>query len=112
MEELFTRCKKTQQAWDASYSPNVTLQVYQMENKKHIRIEIPTWNGKIEIIFTALREGDMIHLQRQRLSKPWNVSLTGMKNVRTVEDSEIHIVNNSTLIKADRQTNELKIQLS
>ena len=41
-----------------------------------------------------------------------NVSLTGMKNVRTVEDSEIHIVNSSTLIKADRQTNELKIQLS
>lgn len=57
MEELFTRSKKTQQAWDASYSPNVTLQVYQLENEKHFRIEITTFNGKIETILTVLRDG-------------------------------------------------------
>jgi hypothetical protein len=90
----------------------VTLQVYQLENEKHVRIEIPALNGKIETIFTVLREGDMIHIQRQRSSKPWNVSSMGMKNVRNAEDSEFQIVHGSTLIKADSQTNELKIQLS
>ena len=54
----------------------------------------------------------MIHLQRQRLSKPWNVSLMGMTNVKNVEDLAFQIVKGSTLIQADRQTNELKIQLS
>ena len=97
---------------DYDYSNDVTLQVYQRENKNRVQIEIPTLSGKIETKFTFLGEGNMIHVQRPGLSKPWNVSLMGMTDVRDVKNAEFQIVNGSTLIKAESPANELKIQLS
>jgi alpha-D-xyloside xylohydrolase len=96
---------------DYDYSDDVTLQIYQLEDEKQVQVEIPTVDGKIETTFTVVRERTVIHIQRQGLSKPWNVSLRGITNVRKVEDAEFQIVDGSTLIKADRQTNELKIHL-
>jgi alpha-D-xyloside xylohydrolase len=97
---------------DYDYSDDVTLQVYQLDNERLVQIEIPRLDGKIETTFTVLREGNMIHVQRQGLSKSWNVFLMGMTNVRNVEEAKFQISNGSTLIKANPQTNELKIQLS
>ena len=97
---------------DYDYSNDVTLQVYQLEDNKHVQIEIPTLDGKIETMFTAVRDADQIHIQRQGVSKPWNVWLMSMTNVSNVEDAKFQISNGSTLIKADPQTKDLKIQLS
>ena len=97
---------------DYDYSNDVTLQVYHLEDEKQAQIEIPTLKGKIETTFTVLRKGDMIHIQRQGVSNPWNISLMGKKNVMSVEDAKFQVFNGSTLIRADRQTKKLKIQLS
>ncbi len=96
---------------DYDYSDNVTLQVFQLEVEKQTQIEIPTLNGNIETTFTILREEDLIYIQRQGLSKSWNVLLMGITNVRNIENTNFEIFNGSTLIKADRQIHELKIQL-
>jgi len=96
---------------DYDYSDDVTLQIYQLEAEKQVQVEVPTLDGKIESTFTVVREEDMIHVQRQGLSKPWNVSLMGITDVRNVEDAEFQSFNGSSLIKIDRQTNELKIHL-
>lgn len=96
---------------DYDYSDDVTLQVFQLEDEKKTQIEIPTVNGNIETTFTILREEDMIYIQRQGLSKSWNVLLVGITNVRNIENANFEIFNGSTLIKAARQIDELKIQL-
>jgi alpha-D-xyloside xylohydrolase len=96
---------------DYDYSNDVTLQVYELENKNQIQVEIPTLGGKIETMFSVLRKDDVINIQRQGSSKPWNVSLMGVTNVRNAEEAEFLISNGSTLIRVDSQTNELKIHL-
>jgi len=85
---------------DYDYSENVTLNIYQFENGKQVRVEIPDLDGKIETIFEIKRNENIIHIQRLGPSKAWNVSLMGME---TVDDS--------TLIKVDAKSNELKIEL-
>lgn len=96
---------------DYDYSDDVTLWVYQLDNERLVQIEIPRLDGKIETKFTVLREGDMVYVQRQGPSKLWNVSLIGVKNVKSVETAKFQIINGSTLINAEPQTDELKIQL-
>jgi alpha-D-xyloside xylohydrolase len=96
---------------DYDYSDTVTLQVYQLEGGKQVSVEIPSSDGKIETMFKMRREGNLIQIQRQGRSKAWNLLLVGVASVEKVENAEIEIVNNSTLIKGNHNTNELNIQL-
>ncbi len=91
---------------DYDYSDGVTLQVYQLEDGKQVRVEIPAVDGKITTTFDIKREGNMIHIQRQGLSTPWNVLLIGVKSVENAT-----IINDSAFIEAGAQMNELNIQL-
>jgi alpha-D-xyloside xylohydrolase len=91
---------------DYDYSDGVTLQVYQLEDGKQVRVEIPALDGKIETSFDIKREGNMIHMQRQGLSTPWNVLLIGAKSVENAS-----IINGSAFIEAGARVNELNIQL-
>jgi alpha-D-xyloside xylohydrolase len=96
---------------DYDYSDGVTLQVYQLEDRKQARVEIPTLGGKIEAIFDIKREGNIIHIQRQGSSNAWNVLLIGIDAVEDIENTEIGIVSNSTFIKIDGNTDKLNIRL-
>ncbi|HLO18767.1 MAG TPA: TIM-barrel domain-containing protein, partial [Anaerolineales bacterium] len=91
---------------DYDYSDGVTLQVYQLEAGKQTRVEIPTLDGKIETTFEIKREGSAVRIQRQGLSKPWNVLLVGIESVENAE-----IINGSALIKVNSETNELNLQI-
>jgi alpha-D-xyloside xylohydrolase len=95
---------------DYDFSEGVTLRVYQLEDGKDVKVEIPSLDGKIETMFNIRRDGQAIHIQRQGASKTWNVSLVGIDSVESVENAEIETINGSRLIKADHETNELKIQ--
>ena len=97
---------------DYDYSEGVTLQVYQLEDGKNVKVEIPSLDGKIETTFDIRREGTAIHILRQGLSKAWNVNLIGIDSVENMENAEIEIVNGSTLIKANGKSNELAINLT
>jgi alpha-D-xyloside xylohydrolase len=91
---------------DYEYSDGVTLQVYQLEDGKQVRVEIPAVDGKIATRFDIKREGNMIHMQRQGSSTPWNALLIGVKSVENAT-----IINGSAFIEAGAQVNELNIQL-
>ena len=96
---------------DYDYSDGVTLQVYQLEDGKNVKVEIPSLNGKIETTFDVRREGKTIHIQRQGTSKAWNVSLVGIDPVENMENAEIETVNGSTFVRVDGEMNELVIRL-
>ena len=96
---------------DYDYSDGVTLQIYQLEGGKQVNIEIPTSDGKIETTFYFQHEGNVIHIQRQGSSKAWNVSLVGIDSIDKIEDTEVDVVNGSTLMKVNAETSSLHIHL-
>jgi alpha-D-xyloside xylohydrolase len=63
---------------DYDYSDGITLQVYQVEDRKQVSVEIPSLDGKIATRFNIQREGNMIHIQRLGPAKAWNVLLVGI----------------------------------
>jgi len=81
---------------DYDYSDGVTLQIYQLDDGRNIRVEIPALNRKIETLFDVKRDAKNIHIKRQRSMKPWNVL----------------IVDGATFVQAGEQDNELNIQLA
>ncbi len=64
---------------DYEYSDGVTLQIYQLEDGRSIKVEIPSLDGKIETTFDIQRIENTIHIQRHGPEKPWNVSVDGTK---------------------------------
>ena len=93
------------------YCDGVTLHICQLNEGKQVSVEIPDLNGKTETTFSLKRERTMIYVQRQGASKQWNVYLAGIDSVKTVERTQIEIVNGSARIKIDREKNSLEIQL-
>ena len=89
----------------------MTLQVYQLEAGKQASVEIPTLDGRIETRFDIEREGNIIYIQREGPAKAWNIFLVGIASVDEIENTEMEIVNDSTLIKVNNETNELDIQV-
>lgn len=85
---------------DYDYSENITLNLYQLENGREVRVEIPSLDGKIETIFEIKRDENSIHIQRQGSSKSCEVSLNGIETLDGLKT-----------IKMDPKISELKIQL-
>ena len=77
------------------YGDGVTLHIYQLEDGKDARVEIPSVGGKVETIFNVKRQGNEIHIHRQGPPKKWNVSL--------------HEFENTINYEADEKDNEIKI---
>jgi len=96
---------------DYDYGEGVTLQIYQLEDGKEDSVEIPTLEGKIETRFVIRREGNAFHFQRHGLPKAWNVLLVGINSVEKIENAEIEIVNDSTLVKVQEKIDQLMVQV-
>ena len=96
---------------DYDYSDGVTLWVYQLEDGKNVKVEIPSLDGKVETTFNIQREGKAIHIQRQGSSKAWNVNLVGIHSVENMENAEIGTINGSTFVRVNGEINELVIRL-
>jgi alpha-D-xyloside xylohydrolase len=96
---------------DYDYSDGVTLQVYQLEDGNQTHIEIPTLDGKIETVFDVKREGNTINIQRQGLSKAWNVLLVRIDPIEEIDNTRIEIVKGSTLIEVNDNIDKLNIRL-
>jgi alpha-D-xyloside xylohydrolase len=94
---------------DYEYSDGVTLQVYQLEDRKQVRVEIPSLDGKIENRFDVSRQGNSIQIYRQGSSTEWSVLLIGIDAVESSGDRAMEIVNGSTVIKVSREINEIEI---
>jgi alpha-D-xyloside xylohydrolase len=96
---------------DYNYADGVTLQVYQLEEEKRVRVEIPTVDGNIETRLDVRRDGNEIQIQRRGSSKPWNVLLVGIGPVKSVDDAESELINGSTLIKLPDGIDHIKFQI-
>lgn len=96
---------------DYDYSDGVTLQVYQLEDGKQASVEIPTLDGKIETKFDIKREGNVMHIERQGPSKAWKVIFVGIDSMENMENTEIEMVNGTTLVRVNGEINELTIDL-
>lgn len=94
---------------DYDYSDGVTLQVYQLQDGKEARVEIPNMDGSIETTFVVRHEGNRIQIQRQGLEKPWNLLLVGTDAVENMENAKL--INDSTLIESPSETDNLSIRL-
>ena len=97
---------------DYDYSDGVTLQVYQLEDGKNVRVEVPNLDGSIKTTFDVRREGSMIHVMRQGPSMAWNVIVVGNKSVEPVQNTTLEFVEGSSLIMANPQTDNLALQLN
>ena len=69
---------------DYDFSDGITLQIYQMEDGRSARVEIPSVDGKIESVFEIERRGNVIHVERNGPAKAWNVT-TGDSTVNQLE---------------------------
>jgi alpha-D-xyloside xylohydrolase len=96
---------------DYDYSDGITLQVYQVEDRKQVSVEIPSLDGKIATRFDIQRERNLMHIQRLGPAKAWNVLLVGIDRVEEMENAVIEVVSNSTLIKVKAETGSLSIPL-
>jgi len=96
---------------DYDYSDGVTLRVYQLDDGKNVKVEIPSLKGKIETTFDIRREGQMIRIERQGPSRAWNVLLVGMDSIEPVENAILEIADGFVLMKVNPQTDKLAIQL-
>jgi alpha-D-xyloside xylohydrolase len=94
---------------DYDYSDGVTLQVYQLGDGKQAGVEIPALDGKIATRFDINRDGKAISVQRQGITKAWNILLVGNDSIEEMDDAEIK--DGSALIKLDENINEVTIRL-
>lgn len=85
---------------DYVYSENVTLNLYQLENGREVRVEIPLLDGSIDTTFTIWLDENNLHIQRKGPERFWNVSLVGMETTDGLK-----------IIKIDAQISDLKIQV-
>jgi alpha-D-xyloside xylohydrolase len=94
---------------DYDYSDDVTLRVYQLENGKNLRVEIPSPGGNTETIFAISREKNVIKIQRQGAPKVWKVLLV---NVHSVESSaDVKLTSEGTLVMPENTANSLEINV-
>jgi alpha-D-xyloside xylohydrolase len=73
---------------DYDYSDNVVLKIFQLEDGKQVRVDIPDTDGNIETVFDIAREKDVVRIQRQGSSKNWNVLLVNVHDVESNSSSE------------------------
>ena len=73
---------------DYDYSDDVTLHIYQVEDGRHIRVEIPSTNGNIETTFEVKRKGNDIQTHRRGSQKKWKVVLHHLDVVKSFEMDE------------------------
>ncbi len=66
---------------DYDYSDGIVLKVFQFENGNQLRVEIPGMAGNVETVFDVRRKDDTLYIQRQGLSKGWNVLLVNVYDV-------------------------------
>ena len=96
---------------DYDYSDGVTLKVYQLEDGKHVNIETPSVDGKIETTFDIARDQQRIHIQKHGPSKLWNVHLVGVDSIQNVENAILEVEDGSVVAKVGARTDQLTIQM-
>ncbi|HEX9331577.1 MAG TPA: TIM-barrel domain-containing protein, partial [Anaerolineales bacterium] len=94
---------------DYDYSEDVILKVFQLENEGRVQTQIPNLAGDIETTFNVQREDDVIHIQRQGLSKAWKVLLMNVQSIESDHPSEQ--TSEGVLFSLSSSTNLVEIKI-
>ncbi len=97
---------------DYDYGDRVTLQVFQYAEGAHKSITIPTQTGEVDRVFDVSRKNDVIIVQCNENTKPWQVLLVGVKVVMGVEGGRVEETNLGVRVTPDPGTVRLVIALS
>jgi alpha-D-xyloside xylohydrolase len=91
------------------YSNDVILKVFQLENGRHVQVEIPDLSGNPESLFDVQRANDVIRIERKGLSKTWKIVLVGIYSIESDQPSEQ--ISEGMLFSLQRETNVLEIKI-
>jgi alpha-D-xyloside xylohydrolase len=94
---------------DYDYSDNVILKIFQLENGKHLRVEVPDLSGNTQTIFDVQRENDVLRVERQGPSKAWRIALVGVHSIETGRPSEQTA--EGMLLSLDPATNIIEVNI-
>jgi alpha-D-xyloside xylohydrolase len=97
---------------DYDYGDGVTLQVYELEEGKHVLLVIPSIKGDIEIKFELKRESGTLTVVRQGAAKPWKLLLVGIKSVNSINNGTEESTPAGTLVTLSAAVNHLRISLA
>jgi alpha-D-xyloside xylohydrolase len=94
---------------DFDYSQDVILKIFELEKGKDVRAEIPSTEGKIESFIHVRRENDVIDIDRQGPSKPWQILLLNIHSIET--DQDFATTAEGLLVSPGPSTNSVKIRV-
>jgi len=97
---------------DYDYGEGVTLQVYQLEDGKHVSTAIPSVRGEIQITFEVMRDGRTILVERHGKSGTWRVLLVGIPSIESVQCGTVESHAQGVLVTPGLDTDTLQIFLS
>lgn len=96
---------------DYDYGEGVTLQVYELEDGKHVLVKIPTVSGAIQTAFEVRRESLTINVERHGISKAWQLLLVGIPSVASVEGGTVESTPQGVLVTPIPDAEALRISL-
>lgn len=83
---------------DYDYADGITLQVYELEDGKHITLTVPTTAGGSDATFYLSREGGILTVDRKSSARPWQVLVAGPRTVKAGEDATVEVTPRGTLV--------------
>ena len=94
---------------DYDYADGVALQVYQLAEGEGAAAVVPSLAGGVNARFEVKREGHTIIVERQGISKPWQLLLVGIESIAPVEGGEAESLTQGALGTPTYETEYLKI---
>jgi len=91
------------------YSDNITLRIYQLENGKSVRVELPSLAGGTETTFNITKAEELITIQRQGPPKAWKVLLVNNHSNKLGKKGEL--VPEGTLFTPNKEEHSFQITL-
>ena len=97
---------------DYDYSDGLTLYVFELEDGKRVRVEVPSMAGESQASFEVSREGRAVKVESLGKSGTWTLRLAGRVAVESVEGGSLELNSDSTLIIPSPDSRHLRILLS
>jgi alpha-D-xyloside xylohydrolase len=94
---------------DYDFNDGVILKVFQFEDGRQTRVEIPNPTGDIETTFEVQRAGDAIQIRREGPPKAWKILFVNTPSIETDHPSEQ--TSEGSLVSLDESTNLVEITI-
>lgn len=96
---------------DYDYTDEVTLQLFELGDKRSAEIEIYNTNGAVELEVKVTRVDDIITVESKGVGKAWSLVLRDIKNVKAVQGGVFECENNGVRIIPEISINILSITI-